>query len=309
MWAEMIQWRKDFGMDTILEDFEFHELNEVLRFYPQGNHSVDKEGRPVYIARLGKVEKTFKIRFPACSIAAKRHIDSSTTILDVQVVGLKNFRMVAHKIVMRLQKIDATTTLKVVLELKGNIRVFCHCRSLNTDEIDGGVPLAVDFEAEKDGELIVRSNWISKRAFKFDAIFSPEANQQYLAGSEGSSGNEGRRERKSDYECSEDERRTRIGSLKKKTVNASSGFGSVELGGILTKYEESFSLGILSRKRALHERVMAELVSSVSIEDIRDAEELQAVDVFRQVLVLDELLPKQHDDYHLMWSIYKGEEI
>ncbi|KAL6572433.1 hypothetical protein OROMI_013391 [Orobanche minor] len=70
MWAEMIQWRKDFGTDTILE----------------GNHSVDKEGRPVYIARLGKVEKTFKIRFPACSIAAKRHIDSSTTILDVQVV-------------------------------------------------------------------------------------------------------------------------------------------------------------------------------------------------------------------------------
>ncbi|KAL6586038.1 hypothetical protein OROMI_002682 [Orobanche minor] len=178
-----------------------------------------------------------------------------------------------------------------------------------------------------------------RRPFKFDAIFSPEANQYNwsiwyvdesevftikvrtksmtvhlqkagpIAGSEGSSGNEERRERKSDYECSEDERRTRIGSLKKKTVNASSGFGSVELSGVLTKYEESSSLSILSRKRALHERVMAELVSSVSIEDIRDAEELQAVDVFRQVLVLDELLPKQHDDYHLMWRISKGEEI
>ncbi|KAL6528936.1 hypothetical protein OROMI_028822 [Orobanche minor] len=93
------------------KDFEFHELNEVLRYYPQGNHGVDKEGRPVYIARLGKVEKTFKIRFPACSIAAKRHIDSSTTILDVQVVGLRNFRMVARELVMRLQKTNATTTL------------------------------------------------------------------------------------------------------------------------------------------------------------------------------------------------------
>ncbi|KAL6570548.1 hypothetical protein OROGR_000098 [Orobanche gracilis] len=64
-----------------------------------------------------------------------------------------------------------------VLELKGNIRVFCRCRPLNTDEIDGGVPMAVDFEAAKDGELTVKSNGISKRAFKFDAVLSPEADQ------------------------------------------------------------------------------------------------------------------------------------
>ncbi|KAL0546847.1 hypothetical protein IC582_016765 [Cucumis melo] len=64
-----------------------------------------------------------------------------------------------------------------MLELKGNIRVFCRCRPLNTEEIASGASMVVDFESAKDGELIVKSNGAPRRIFKFDAVFGPQANQ------------------------------------------------------------------------------------------------------------------------------------
>lgn len=128
MWAEMLNWRKEHAVDSILQDFVYDEYEEVWHYYPHGYHGVDKEGHPVYIERLGKVEasklmrattverflkyhiqgfeKTFAEKFTACSITAKRNIDNTTTIFDMHGVNWMNFGKVAHDLVMRMQKID-----------------------------------------------------------------------------------------------------------------------------------------------------------------------------------------------------------
>ena len=97
--------------------------------------------------------------------------------------------------------------------------------------------------------------------------------------SEGSFTYDERKETRPDVENYEDERRrTRIASLRKKALHAS------------TKFSHSL------KKRG--KRKVDFRVPSFSIEDVRDAEEEQAVHAFRQELIAKELLPDKHDDYH-----------
>lgn len=110
------KWRKDFGVDNIIMTFDFKEKAEVNKYYPQFYHKMDKDGRPVYIEQLGKVdftalnkvtsedrllkylvwqyEKVLYERFPACSAAVGQPVETSCTILDLKGVGISSFYQV-----------------------------------------------------------------------------------------------------------------------------------------------------------------------------------------------------------------------
>ncbi|XP_018677003.2 phosphatidylinositol/phosphatidylcholine transfer protein SFH11 isoform X2 [Musa acuminata AAA Group] len=129
MFVNMLKWREDNRVDVIAREFEFEEYDAVQQCYPRGYHGVDNVGRPLCIERIGSIdfntllnvttvdrfvkhhiveqEKTLNLRFPACSLAAKRHIASITAILDVEGLGIKNFSKPAREIFTEIQKIDS----------------------------------------------------------------------------------------------------------------------------------------------------------------------------------------------------------
>ncbi|XP_074311562.1 kinesin-like protein KIN-14S [Silene latifolia] len=65
-----------------------------------------------------------------------------------------------------------------VIELKGNIRVFCRCRPLNQNEVTNGSTSVIDIPPLQDHELNVVCADSSKKQFKFDHVFGPDTNQE-----------------------------------------------------------------------------------------------------------------------------------
>ncbi|XP_051144297.1 kinesin-like protein KIN-14S isoform X2 [Andrographis paniculata] len=65
-----------------------------------------------------------------------------------------------------------------VIELKGNIRVFCRCRPLKQDEIANGTTSVVDFNSSQENEMQIICSDSSRKHFKFDHVFKPEDNQE-----------------------------------------------------------------------------------------------------------------------------------
>lgn len=112
MFVACEKWRKEFGTNTILEDFHYQEKPLIAKMYPQYYHKIDKDGRPVYFEELGKVnlsemlkittqermlknlaweyESFAKFRLPACSRKQGCLVETSCTVLDLKGIGISS---------------------------------------------------------------------------------------------------------------------------------------------------------------------------------------------------------------------------
>ncbi|OBA23971.1 hypothetical protein METBIDRAFT_10172 [Metschnikowia bicuspidata var. bicuspidata NRRL YB-4993] len=110
MFVDCETWRKNYGTDTILQDFHYTEKPLVAKMYPQYYHKTDIDGRPVYFEELGKVylpdmlkvttqermlknlvweyELFTKYRVPACSRKQGSLVETSCTIMDLKGISI-----------------------------------------------------------------------------------------------------------------------------------------------------------------------------------------------------------------------------
>ena len=129
MVKKTIVWRKDNAVDTILEDFHFHEREQFHAHYPEGFFCTDKSGRPVYIQKPGDIdcdklweftdlersikhhiqqqERYVKIIAPSAVLKANdRRAFQSVVIIDMDGVGVATLTGEVRTIMGRVMQID-----------------------------------------------------------------------------------------------------------------------------------------------------------------------------------------------------------
>jgi kinesin family member C2/C3 len=64
-----------------------------------------------------------------------------------------------------------------LIELRGNIRVFCRCRPLSSDEVNHGCLSVVEIDPSHETELQFVPSEKERKPFKFDHVSGPEDDQ------------------------------------------------------------------------------------------------------------------------------------
>lgn len=110
MFVEYEDWRKKTLLDALVPTWNYQEGEAMAQYYPQFYHKTDKDGRPVYIEKLGNIDLAAmrKIttdqrmldnlaveyeycagsRFPASSRATGNLVETCCTIMDMKGVSI-----------------------------------------------------------------------------------------------------------------------------------------------------------------------------------------------------------------------------
>jgi len=186
MWNDYYTWRKE---ERLTEPFDYPELDTIKKYFPHLYFKTDKQGRPIYIERIGQLKHkdiwtvTSKERFlkyyarhsermvteimPACSEASGTKIHQAFYIIDLQGMSLKT----ASSGVMDLAKSLMGMCQKYFPELMGELYV------VNAPMLFYGiwniVKLWID-ERTKQKIHILGSNYQKKLLEKIDAHNLPD---------------------------------------------------------------------------------------------------------------------------------------
>lgn len=143
MFEEFLKWRQEYGTEEILvsyrQSFSFPEVYEMKQFYPHGHHKTDREGRPIYIERLGQLElsklfeitteprmmryfvreyeRLLKLKLPACSNAKGAKVEQTFAILDLSGASMR----LLSKSVFNFVKLASSTAQDYYPEILGRM--------------------------------------------------------------------------------------------------------------------------------------------------------------------------------------------
>ena len=93
-----MEWRAANNVDTILTDYVFKEADAVMECYPRGFFGTDKQGRPLYIDRTGKINPTKLLSVSTWENFEKSYIQSYELMLKKQYLAssLQNQRQISR---------------------------------------------------------------------------------------------------------------------------------------------------------------------------------------------------------------------
>ena len=92
MFTNYINWRKEDGVDTIIEDFQFHEAGIISELYPCGYHKVCKNGWSLYIERMGIVDVKRILEETTVERFTKHHIQSYELLMKLMFPALSEIK-------------------------------------------------------------------------------------------------------------------------------------------------------------------------------------------------------------------------